>query len=119
MLNKAIEKIKAEMDSNKNDSYIQEVGGFLLQHLQDKPNAAEKLASEEKTIKGSLEEMKKIARTKAINGCGMFAPSEGFKIVLKYFGIESSGFKAQETTIEISTIKEKKSDIEFNVELDF
>lgn len=33
MLNKAIEKIKVEIDSNKNNSYIQVVGEFLLQYL--------------------------------------------------------------------------------------
>ena len=122
MLNKAIEKIKGEMDSNKNNSYIQVVGEFLLQHLQDNPSNAEKIVQVGKTIGQSLNEMKKAAEKKKVGNCAVLSDQEGFKVVLEYFGIDiavsETRVKPQEHIVQVP-VQEKKSDIEFNVELDF
>lgn len=87
MLNKAIEKIKKEMDQNKNNSYIEVVGCYLLQHLGNNPGDAEKILTEGKTIGKSLDEMRKAAEKRQVNRCGMLSPQEGFEFVMKYFGI--------------------------------
>jgi hypothetical protein len=120
MLNKAIEKIKAEIDGSKNNPNIRAVGEFLLQHLALHNETAEKVLQEGKTIKSSIDEMKKVAKTKVVDGCGMLTDHEGFGIVLKYFGIEAAvstvGVKIQEHVVQAPTAQEKKS---FNVELDF
>lgn len=124
MLEKAIEKIKAEIDGNKNNPYIKVIGEFLLQHLALHNGAAEKVLQEGKTIKGSIDEMKKVAKTKAVDGCGMLTDQEGYGIVLKYFDIKFAPITVTQMPTEAikaqaPVVQSKKSGIEFNVELDF
>ncbi|GCD13177.1 Cas9 inhibitor AcrIIA9 family protein [Clostridium tagluense] len=123
MLNKAIEKLKAEIDGNKNNPYIHVVGEFLLQHLQDNPSNAEKVVQVGKTIGQSLNEMKKAAEKKKVGNCAVLTDQEGFKVVLEYFGIDAAvstvGVKPQEHIVQAPIAQDKKTNIEFNVELDF
>ncbi|MED1850328.1 hypothetical protein P4V33_01550 [Brevibacillus borstelensis] len=84
----ALAKIKAEMDGNKNNPYIQVIGDFLLRHLEADPGAAEKILAADKTIGKSLDAMKEEARKKQHNGMAILTDAEGFAIALKYFGIE-------------------------------
>lgn len=115
MLDQAIQKIKTEMDSNK-DGYTQAVGGFLLQHLETNPAAAEKIMAEGKTIKGSLDEMRKAAEKQKVGNCAVLTDAEGFAVVLKYYGIEG---KAQAATSAppAAPAPDRKS-IDFSVNLD-
>lgn len=85
----AIEKIKAEMEKSKNNTYVQVVGEFLLQHLNQNPQDAERILSPDKTIAKSLEEMRKAAEKKKVGNCAVLTDQEGFAVVLKYFGIET------------------------------
>lgn len=122
MLGKAIEKLKAEIVKS-NDPCIQVIGEFLLQHVEDNNSNAEKIMQEGKTIEKSFEEMRNAAVKKKVGNRAVLTDQEGFAIVLKYFGIESSitntPSKVKEPLVETPAIKEKKSEIEFNVELDF
>lgn len=123
MLNKAIEKLKTEIDGNKNNPYIQVVGEFLLQHLHDNPSSAEKITQEVKTIGKSLDEMEKAAKKKKVGNCAVLTDQEGFKAVLEYFGIDPAvsviGIKPQEHIVQAPIVEHKKSKIEFDIELDF
>ncbi|MBC2721819.1 hypothetical protein [Desulfosporosinus sp.] len=87
---KAIEKIRSEMTQNTANSYIQVVGGFLLQHLELHPQGAEKILAIDKTIAKSLEEMRKEASKKKVGNCAVLTDQEGFTVVLKYYGIEAA-----------------------------
>ena len=84
----ALSKIKAEMNGNKNNPYIQVIGDFLLHHLEANPEAAEKIMAADKTIGKSLDAMRNEARKKQHKGMAILTDAEGFAIVLKYFGIE-------------------------------
>lgn len=125
MLSKAIEKIKAEVEANKSNSNIKVIGDFLIRRLGLINGGAEKVLQDGKTIKCSIDEMRKVAKTKAVNGCGMLTDEEGFGIVLKYFDMKFT--KVNDSPLPIKTVEDqvapisqnKKSDIEFNVELDF
>ena len=127
MLVKAIEKLKAEMDSSKSNSNINVVGDFLVRQLKLSNGDAEKVLQDGKTIKGSIDEMSKIAKTKAVGGCGMLTDEEGFGIVLKYFDIKFTPLTITPIPIPIeitkvpttTVVQNKKSDTDFNVELDF
>lgn len=122
MLEKAIEKLRAEITSSKNDPVIQIIGEFLIQHLLNNNSNAEKIMQEGKTIEKSFEEMRKVATTRKVGNRAVLTDQEGFNIVLKYFGIESTitdKVSRVKEPAEKDPIKEKKSDIEFNVELDF
>jgi len=88
MPTKAIEKIQSEMTKDNTNSYIQAVGEFLLQHLAENPQDAERILTKDKTIEKSLEEMRKVAQKKKSGNCAVLTDQEGFAVVLKYFGIE-------------------------------
>ena len=124
MIEKAIEKIKAEMEVNKS-GYVQAIGKYLLQQIEVNKGAAEKIVSGDKTIKGSIQEMSKETRKNASNGCGVLTDVEGFVIVAKYFGFEAIQDKILE--VEVSEIKEnnnikneevKNKEIDFDIKLD-
>ncbi|MCB2297770.1 hypothetical protein [Clostridium tagluense] len=129
MLEKAVEKLKAEMKKYDKDRSIQRIGDFLLQQLSQNTEAAEKILIPEKSIMESFKAMAKeaketIKKAERTGSVGVtITDEEGFEIILKYFGIESSitntPSRVKEPTVAAPTIKEKKSKIEFNVELDF
>lgn len=120
MLDKAVEKIKSEMNQNKGNSYIQVVGGFLLQHLHENPEVAEKILVEGKTLGKSLDKMRETAEKKKVGNCAVLTDQEGFEIVLKYFGITGGSVKAGAPKVIIHSEREKPATkrAEFNVSLD-
>lgn len=88
MLEKAIEKIRSEMNQS-NNSYNQVIGELLLKHLNKNPKEAEKILAEDKTIVKSLDAMKKVAEKKKTGNFAMLTIEEGFKAVLDYYGIKT------------------------------
>lgn len=123
MLDKAIKKIKDEMAKDKNP-YVNVIGEFLLNHLNINPGAAEKILDDKKSIIKSLDEMKNAAEKKKVGNCAVLTDQEGFEIVLKYYGIESSESKgvpiAQEVKEKVEVKKEESSKkvIDFDVKLE-
>lgn len=123
MIEKAIEKIKAEMEADKS-GYTQVVGKYLLQQIEINKGAADKIVNEGKTIKGSIQEMTKEAKKNASNGCGVLTDAEGFSIVARYYGFEAVQDKILE--VEVDQIKEdfkvdqnvKRNNTDFNINLD-
>lgn len=89
MIEKAIEKIKAEMEQKKNNQYIQAIGDFLLKQVEINRDAAEKICNGEKTIEKSLKEVEKIASKRAVAGCAVMADHEVFKLVKEYYNFEA------------------------------
>jgi len=123
MMKNAAVKIKTEMCSNKNNSYIQVIGDFLLRHLEANPDCAEKILATDKTIVKSLDAMKNEARKKQHNGMAMLTDAEGFAIVLKYFGIEgvpvAADAPAAPVSAPVATAPVKKPvAVDFDVKLE-
>lgn len=119
MLQNAISKLRSEMDKNANNSYIQVVGGFLLQHLEANPESAEKIMAQDKTIGKSLDKMRKVAEKKKVGNCAVLTDAEGFAVVLKYFGIEVAPVSAPAlVTARPAAAVPEKSPIDFDVNLD-
>jgi len=129
MIEKAIEKIKAEMEKNKDDGNVKVIGDFLLKQIEINKDAAAGILQEEKTILKSIDEMQKeaLAKVKKKTGtqCIAMDPVEGFKIVMKYFSFEAVQDKILE--VEINEIKEtndikneneKSNNIDFDINLD-
>lgn len=88
-MDKAVLKIKGEMESNNNIPYVQVVGNFLLGYLAEHQEAVDKIAVEDKTILKSLDFMKKEAEKKKVGNCAVLTDEEVFSIVLKYFDIDN------------------------------
>ncbi len=121
MYQQAVSRLKAEIENNKSNSYIQVVGNFLLQHLDKHYEDADKFMSADKTIAKSLDKMREEASKKKVGNCAMFTPEEGFAIVLKYFGIEStvkSPAPTAATNIQKPVTTPKKSEVDFDISLD-
>lgn len=123
MYSNAVAKLKTEIEQSKNNSYIQVVGEFLLSHLEKYPQDAEKVISADKTIVKSLDEMRKAAEKKKVGNCAVITPTEGFAIILKYFGIDSAGKEIQSSaavpTVNVQKpVVTPKSKVDFDVSLD-
>ncbi|MBE0451966.1 MAG: hypothetical protein IBX70_14155 [Clostridia bacterium] len=88
MLNEAIKKIQDEIDSEKNNHYVQYVGKYMIEHLNKNQGYAENILDESKSIKGSLKKMEEEAKKVKQGNMAMFTPDEGLKIVLEYFNIK-------------------------------
>ena len=86
-INEAISKLEAEMESNKTNRYIQYVGQYMVDHLNEKPDHAENILAEGKTIADSLKHMERVAKAKKSSGMVVLTPEEGFKAVMEYYGI--------------------------------
>lgn len=114
MTSAVIEKLKMEMDSNKDNGYVQYVGNFLIERLAKHPEEADKVLLEEKTILGSLEAMRNEASKVKQNNMAMFTPDEGFKIVMNYFGISQS--KAEVANPHTAPSSSPKKTIEISLD---
>ncbi|MHC1683712.1 MAG: hypothetical protein AB6733_12260 [Clostridiaceae bacterium] len=121
MKDKAIKKIKSEIEKSKNP-YVQVIGEFLIKHLDVNPGSAEIILNTEKTIIKSLDEMRKVAEKKKVGNCAVLTDQEGFEIVLKYFGIEDvkTHINSPVPTSKVETPKtvEEKSDVDFDINLE-
>lgn len=105
MIERAIEKIKKEMEDKKENSYIQAIGDYLLKQVEINRDAAEKICNGTKTIEKNLKEVEKIAKKKAVAGCAVLSDSEVFKIVREYYQFEAVQDKFIQ--IEVDEIKEQ------------
>ena len=105
MIERAIEKLKKEMESKKENSYIQAIGDYLLKQVEINRNAAEKICNEKKSIEKSLKEVEKVARNKAVASCAVLSDSEVFKIVREYYQFEAVQDKFIQ--VEVDEIKEQ------------
>jgi len=118
MLNRAIEKLKTEMDSNK-DKSIERIGNFLLAKLSSNPEIAEKILNPDKSIIKSLNEMSRqlkeaIAKDQRKGEVVVgITDEEGFEIVLQYYGIEEN-----KITSKVLEAPIKKSSSSFDVNID-
>lgn len=105
MIERAIEKIKREIEQKKDNPYIQAIGDYLLKQVEINRDAAEKICNETKTIEKSLKEIEKVAREKAVSGCAVLSDNEVFKIVREYYSFEAVQDKFIQ--VEVEEIKEQ------------
>lgn len=90
MIENAVKKLTDEMEKNQNHAYIQYVGKYLTEYITQHPEAAEKIMNQDKTIAGSLAEVKKEARKKKTGNVAVLSDQEGFDAVLNYFEVTAT-----------------------------
>lgn len=125
MIEEAKLKIREEMDKS-NDTYTKIIGKYVLEQIEINKKAAEDICSAKKTLLKSLDNVKEIAKGKAVNGCACMGDEEVFKIVREYFGIEAVQDKMIQVEVEgikeDHNIHEPKKDnvinVDFNVSLE-
>jgi hypothetical protein len=86
MYDKAVEKLNNQMAANEKHPYVQIIGQYLLNHLEGKPEDAEKFLDDDKTILKSIDTMRRFAETRRVGNMAMLTDEEGFGVVLQYFG---------------------------------
>ena len=86
MFDKAIEKIQSEMTEKTDNPYVQAIGQFMVAHLEEKPEHAEAILPEDKTILKSLDVMRRYAKQRQVQGVAVVSDDVGYAIVLQYFG---------------------------------
>lgn len=90
MVEQAMAKLQAELRVDGVHPYVSAIGNFLLDLLKDNPTVAEKILAENKTIIGSMKEMRKEAEKVKVGNCAVLTDNQGFEIVLKYYGIKKA-----------------------------
>lgn len=118
MLENAIKKLKTEMEQNKNNSYIQVVGGYLLQHINTNPQDAEKILVADKTIAKSLEAMRTEASKKKVGSCAVLTDQEGFAVVLRYFDIKGTAAVVTATPVPAPATAPQSTGSSFDIRLE-
>jgi hypothetical protein len=88
MLKQALDKLMAEIAAAPKNKYVAVVGAYMMDHVRNHPEDAEKVMTEGKTIIASLEAMKAEAKKNQANGVGVLTDEEGYVIVLKYYGVD-------------------------------
>lgn len=86
-VNKAIAQIHDEMETNQN-SYVRNVGNFLINYLEIDPGAADNILTEGKTITQSIGAMREVAKENKVDGVGVLSDAEGYEVVLRYYDID-------------------------------
>ena len=84
----AMDKIRDEMAKSK-DNYVQVVGDYLTDYLLAHPEAEAALLEKSKSIKGSLETVRKEAEKVKQGNMAILDDRTVFGIVLGYFGLKS------------------------------
>ncbi|GEO27048.1 hypothetical protein AAC03nite_28330 [Alicyclobacillus acidoterrestris] len=108
----AVAKIRAELAANNNNSYVQTVGDFLLQHLEEHPEFAGNILAPGKTILKSLDAMRKVAEKKKVGNCAVLTSAEGFAVVIDYFRTKIEAQVPERSDKKASTSKPKKPEPE-------
>ncbi|MGN7760482.1 hypothetical protein [Paenibacillus sp. 22594] len=90
-MEQAVAKLKTEMEANKGNGMVQQVGSYLLQVIATNPAAVEKVIATDKTIEKSCSAMESAALAKGRNYC---SDEEGYAEVRKYYGIEGGAVPA-------------------------
>ncbi|WP_238649736.1 hypothetical protein [Paenibacillus piscarius] len=90
-MEQAVAKLKTEMEANKENGMVQQVGNYLLQVIAVNPAAVEKVLAADKTIVKSCSAMESAANKARRN---YFTDEEGYAEVRKYFGIQGDAVHA-------------------------
>lgn len=101
MIEKAIEKIKEEMEKNK-APYIQAIGNYVLCQVKINIEAAKEIVESKKTLKDALKIVTAKAKEKAVDNCAILTDEEVYKIVREYYE-----FKAEQSNATQTVIKEE------------
>lgn len=85
---KAVDRIRDEMAKEANHPGIQFLGGWLTGELEKRPELAEKLLEEKKSVKGAFEEIRSYASKHKTGNFAFVPPEQATQIVAGYYGFD-------------------------------
>lgn len=115
MIEKAIEKIKEEMEKNKTP-YVQAIGNYVLTQIEINLECAKEVVDEKKTLEEAFKKVTEEARKKAVNNCAVLTDEEVFKIVAKYYEFTNEQQNATKVVI-VEQVEKKEEHKNFAVDL--
>lgn len=127
MREKALEKIRGEIDRSNGLSNIQAIGEFVLREIEKNDFTAEKVVNSEVTLFNAWLEVESVARDKASGRkCVMLTDEEVYGIVAKKYGFEVIKVKEIKEEVKVTapvgnsdtTDKATETEDEFSMDLD-
>jgi hypothetical protein len=88
MINKALEKLEAELQKNIDNRTMIRVGDYVKEQIEKSETNSEKFLDEKKSLSGAIDKMRTEAKKAAVGGVGCLTDEEGLEIVHSYFGFE-------------------------------
>ena len=85
MYDRAMDKLRDEMAETKNEA-ISAVGEMMTMILQERPDMAERILQEGKTIDGAYNAMYELAKKEQKGGCFCIEPLRAIRIAMEYYG---------------------------------
>ena len=89
VIDKAIEKINAEMQKDPNNVYMEIIGHYIIDRCTDDVTAA-RVAADGKTLGGAMSAVTAAARKIAVGNVAALTPEPVFNAVDNYFGLSRS-----------------------------
>ena len=86
---KAVDRIRDEMAKESSNPGIQFLGGWLTGELEKRPELAETLLDEKKSIKGAFEKIHAYASKHKTGNFAFVPPEKALEIVSEYYGISA------------------------------
>lgn len=86
---KAVDRIRDEMAKESSNPGIQFLGGWLTGELEKRPELAETLLDEKKSIKGAFEKIRGYAEKHKTGNFAFVPPEKALEIVGEYYGIDA------------------------------
>ena len=91
MLQDVINALETECKKHNNDPMYETISNYIIQKCDANSQTLEKMKKaidEKKNIAGAIGKMRDLAKKRAVGGCGVLTPEEGYSIVDNYFGIK-------------------------------
>lgn len=91
---KAVDRIRDEMAKEAGNPGIQFLGGWLTGELEKRPELAETILDEQKSIKGAFGKIHDYASKHKTGNFAFVPPEKALEIVGEYYGIETQALGA-------------------------
>jgi transcriptional regulator of heat shock response len=111
MIEKALEKLEAELQKNMNNRTIIRVGDYAKEQIEKSEANAQQFLDEKKSLQGAIDKMKSEAQKAAVGGVSCLTDDEGFEIVHKYFGFSSENAEKSADTLTPNSASGVKVDL--------
>lgn len=98
MLQDVINALEAECKKHNNDPMYETISNYIIQKCEANSQTLEKIKKaidDKKNISGAIAKMRDEAKKRAVGGCGVLTPDEGYNMVDNYFGIKEETTNAK------------------------
>lgn len=88
MIQQALQRLQKEIAEHHNNPYVSMVGGELIKYVRAHPEQAQRFLAAGKSIRGSLDAMRRVAQTKISGQLAVITPEDAMAVVMNYYGVQ-------------------------------